>query len=140
MLCSINRSYCLHSERMGARTQKEPEGQSKYACWLKAQSGIQCQTLCKDSRLLILPFSFCQQITALGKRHSKQYRDMQKIEQRKKDKHSWFLSLYNPSHIFYSSTFPGTEPPKHVLYQFTSLFFLDFHQFKPSTFLLSLLT
>lgn len=76
----------------GTSTQKEPEGKSKYVCWLKAQSGIQCQMLCKDSLLLILPFSLCQQIIALGKRHSKHYREMQKMEQKKKkDKHSSFF-------------------------------------------------
>lgn len=112
---------------MGARSQKEPERKSKYVYWLKAQSGIQCQVLCKGSLLLTLAFSPCQQIIALRKRHSKQYREMQRVKQRKKDKHSRFLSLYNLPQIFYSSTFPGIEPLKHRLYQFPSLFFLDFH-------------
>lgn len=63
-------------------------------------------------------FSHCQQMLTLRKRHSEQYRAMQKME------HSWFFSLYNSLHIFYSSTCPGTKPPKHLLYQFISLLFL----------------
>lgn len=65
-------------------------------------------------------FSHCQQILTLGKRHSEQYRTMQKME------HSWFFSLYNSLHIFYSSSCPGTKPPKHMLYQFTALLFYEF--------------
>lgn len=78
-------------------------------------------------------FSHCQQILTLRKRHSEQYRAMQKME------HSWFFSLYNSLHIFYSSTCPGSKPPKHMLYQFTALLFMNFHQSMSSPYLPPLL-
>ena len=75
------------------------------------------QLLCKGLTTSY-SFSLCQQIITLGKRHSKKYGTMQKMED------SWFLCLYNPSPEFIN--FLINKPPYHLLSQFIFLISLIF--------------
>lgn len=104
-----------------------------YVYWLETWNGKQCQLLCQGSLLLNIFFSPCHQIITHGKRNNK-HRETQKTEQRIK-----IGIIDSILYIFYSSTCPGTQTPKYMLYQFTSLHFMDIYQSKPCTSLPALL-